>query len=185
MVKNLVIVLLAAGVAILGYLYATVPSPLGQGAARDNTERNDFKGGVAFSGAFDFDDKIPVIGNGGTAASSTVVASSSQICPNNVLRVNFPTATGTITLPSVADFKANGTCLSKEGSYKTIFLTNANDLAPGTTTIAKGASSSISGASTTAAFPLTFIASSTAELTGIRIASSGQEWLIWQFKPYR
>lgn len=171
--------LVVAGVAVSRPVKVDVSGVLGgSGSIRDFAQF--FNAGGFRAGSPDPDNSVPIM-LAADGVASTLTASSSQVCSNNVLTSTFSTATGTVTLPGGPDFEKNGTCLSTMGSSHSFFLYGANALA-GTTTIAKGASSSLNflslNSSANASTTL-FASSGLSRLEGVVISSSSQKWIIW------
>ena len=180
-------VVLALLLGVVGVFFPQVTTVIRETVVGGGVSQNQdfpwfFNAGAFISGGLDPDKSVPVL-TGSAAASSTITASSSMICTNNVIESAFTTATGTLTLPGAADYRADGRCLVNVGDMKTFFIINANDTV-GTTTFAGRASTSISflaSGNNTGTASTTLLSSSTARVDAFRFASSSNgaanEWI--------
>lgn len=178
-------VVLALVLGAVGVFFPQTTTVVRELVGRGDDFPQAFNSGIWFAGKFDPDTSVPTL-EAADDIASTLTASSSQICSNNVLKVSFSTATGTITLPSALQLSQNGTCLAKIGSSHTFFLWSANDVANGTTTFEKSASSSLDFPilNNTATASTTMLGSSTARVDGLRVSSGSQEWVLWNVTNY-
>lgn len=172
--------LLVAGLAVSKPTNITVELPSNLGNASPFHDFPEFFNLGAFrKGSPDQDRAIPTVVS--PSSASTLTVSSSQICDNNVVRINFTTATGTVTLPSAANFTSNGTCLANLGDAHEFMFQSANDVANGTTTITAGASSTLFHLSlnSSANASTTLFGSSTSVLKGVRVQREDGQRILW------
>lgn len=150
----------------------SILSQLGGSSSQNHDFLEFFNNGLFSSGFSDQNASVP------TMIGPALTATSSDICNNTILNMQSPTGTR-VTLPSMVSFMANGNCLSRVGDTKVIFFTNDS---VGTSTFAKGASSSISylALNSSANSSSTMIGSSTAMLIGrVRASSTTEKFLNW------
>ena len=171
---GVVLALLMGLIGLTGIFFPRVTTIIRE-VTLGNSQNNDFptffNAGLFASGGIDPDSRIAST-TSADGVGSTGTASSSQICTNTGVATAFPTATGTMTLPGPANFKADGRCLVNVGDTASFFIVNMNNGAGGSSTIAVGASSTIEvfGFSTS-----TLAASSTWKVNAIRVKFGNEE----------
>jgi len=108
-----------------------------------------------------------------TTSGSTVTLTAAQVCENTLINQGFTTATGTVTLPTVASLIVPGNCFSREGDVVEFAIRNASSTSR--MIFAVGASST-----------LNFVGTATSTLQerfmnfkGVRNTSSSQIWIDW------
>ena len=160
---------------------------LGSAAGTLHTQTEAFLTGLSTTGFVDFDTSIPTI-----SGVSTVTVTAAQICSNEILNLGFNVATGTVTLPTPANFKSGGQCLVGLGDSKTFAIYNSTS--SGNVGFAMGASSSLFThilASTTSVLAGDQLATSSLRSKGLgefrvyRLTSSSEEWLIYELDTYK
>ena len=188
--KNIAIGVLAIIVVVVGGFFLKPPQVIevktfGANPGPDYYERQNFLVGAYISGLFDDNGAIP----NATLVGSTATTTAANICDENLVRA---TASGTISLPSPANFTALGRCLRSTPSEKTFTIFN-DSASGGALTITLLASSTLfsqSFATSTAvqSFATTsLIGSSTMRISAIRFTSSSAgaattstDWLLYQ-----
>ena len=196
--NNLLVVFLVVAVVVLGGVSVFNPPEMitiekvpvyGSGSGQNHYFEEYFYEGAYIQNFKDGNGVTPTF-VGSDAASSTRTLTAAEVCENTVVRMEFRTATGTLTLPTTASLLID--CFKVIGDAKLNFaIWNSSPTSTSYFELAVGASSTLqlrSFASSTLDVggisfgTSTIAASEMGELSARRVSSSSQKWILWQME---